>query len=49
MVAISMMSAKLATLALLKIKELYDIITFFHDFTNKILSRNSNYVVDVVM
>ena len=53
MVAILMMSAKLATLGLLKIKVFwnkgYDVIISVHDVTNKILSRDSNYIVDVVM
>ena len=48
-----MMSAKMATLGLLKIKVFwnkgYDVIIFVHDVTNKILSRDSNYIVDVVM
>ena len=48
-----MMSAKLAILGLLKIKvfwsEGYDLIIYVHDVTSKILSRDSNYVVDVVM
>ena len=48
-----MMSAKMATPALLKIKLFwnkgYDVIIYVHDVTNKILSRDSNYVVDVVM
>ena len=48
-----MMSAKLATLGLLKIKVFwnkgYDVIISVHDVTNKILSRDSNYIVDVVM
>ena len=47
------MSAKMATSAFLKIKLFwkkgYDVITYVHDVTNKILSRDSNYVVDVVM
>ena len=47
------MSAKLATLGLLKIKVTwnngYDVIIFVHDVTNKILSRYSNYIVDVVI
>ena len=51
-VAILMMSAKLATQCLLKKKvfwnEGYDAIIFFHDVTNKILLRDSNYIVDVV-
>ena len=53
MVAILMMSAKMATLGLLKIKVFwnkgYDVIIYVHDVTNKILSRDSNYIVDVVM
>ena len=48
-----MMSAKLATLDLLKIKifinKAYNVITSAHNVTNKILSRDSNYLVDVVM
>ena len=53
MIAILMMSAKLATLGLLKIKEFwnnnYDVISFDHGITRKIFSRESNYGVDVVM
>ena len=52
MVAISMMSANLATLGLLKIKVFwnkdYDIIISVYDVTDKILSRDSNYIVDMV-
>ena len=48
-----MMSAKLATLDLLKIKAFwnkgYDIITSVCDVMNKILSHDSNYIVNVVM
>ena len=48
-----MMSAILTTLGLLKLKVTwskgYDAIIFVHDVTNKILSRNSNYIVDVVI
>ena len=48
-----MMSAKMATLAFLKIKLLwnkgYGVIIPVHDVSNKILSRDSNYIVDVVM
>ena len=48
-----MMSVKLATLGLLKIKVFwkkgYDVIICSHDVTNKILSLDSNYIVDVVM
>ena len=48
-----MMSAKMATPDLLKIKIFwnkgYDVIIYVHDITNKILSRDSNYIVHVVM
>ena len=47
------MSAKMATPGLLKIKVFwnkgYDVIIYVHDVTNKILSRDSNYIVDLVM
>ena len=53
MVTILMISAKLATPGLLKIKlfrnEGYDIIIADSDITNKILSCDSNYIVNVVM
>ena len=53
MVAILMMSAKLTTLDLLKIKVFrskgYDVVIPTHDVINKILSRDSNYIVVVVM
>ena len=53
MVAILMISAKLATLGILKIKVFlnkdYYVIIFVHDVTSKILSRGSNHIVDVVM
>ena len=53
MVTILIMSAKMATPGLLKIKvfwnKIYDVIIFVHDVTNKILSHDSNYVVDLVM
>ena len=53
MVTILMISAKMVTLGLLKIKVFenkgYDVITSVHDFTNKILLRDSNYIVDAVM
>ena len=46
------MTAKLATLGLLKIKVFpnkgYDIIISVYDVTSQILSRDSNYIVDVV-
>ena len=48
-----MMSAKMPTPGLLKTKvfwnKSYDIIIFFPGVINKILSRDSNYIVDVVM
>ena len=53
MVTILMMSAKITTLRLLKIRVFlskgYDIIIFVHDVTKKILSRDSNHIIDVVM
>ena len=53
MVTILMMSAKMATLGVLKIKVFCnkdnDVIIFAHDVTNKILSLESYYIVDVVM
>ena len=52
-VVVLIMSAKLATLGLLKIKvfqnKCYDAIIFVHDIINKILSCDSNYIVDVAM
>ena len=48
-----MMSAKMATPGLLKIMVFwnkgYDVIIPVDDVTNKILSRGSNYIVDVFM
>ena len=48
-----MMPAKMATPGLLKIKAFwkkgYDVKIFVDDVTNKILSRDSNYIVDVFM
>ena len=53
MVPIFRMSVKLPTLGLRKIKviqnEVYDVTTSVHNVTNKTLSRDSNYIVDVVM
>ena len=53
MVATLITSAKLATLDLLKIKAFwnkgYDVIISVHDFTNKTLSHDLYYIVDVVM
>ena len=47
------MSAKFATLGLLKIMVFwnkgYKVMIFVQDVTNKILSREPNYIVDVVM
>ena len=47
-----MMSGKLATLGLLKIKVFgnkgYDFIISVHDVTNKIMLGASNYTVDMV-
>ena len=47
------MSAKMATPGLLKImvssNKGYDVIISVDDVTNKILSRDSNYIVDVFM
>ena len=48
-----MMSAKIATLGFLKQKVYwnkgYDVRIYVHDGNNKILSSNTNYIVDVVM
>ena len=48
-----MMSARLATPGLLKIKifqnKPYDAIIPDYDVTNKVLLRDSNYIVDMVM
>ena len=53
MITILMMSAKMATSDLLKIKvfwnEAYDVIISVPNVTNTILSCNSNYIVDAVM
>ena len=53
MVAILVISAKLATLGFLKLKVFwnkgYDVIISIHGSTNKILLRDSNYILDVVM
>ena len=47
------MSVKMATPGLLKIKVFWnkghDVIIYVYDVTNKILSRDSNYAIDVVM
>ena len=48
-----MVPAKMATLGLLNINifwnKYYHLLIFAHDVANKILSRDSNYIVDVVM
>ena len=53
MITILMVSAKLATLGLFKVKIFcnkgYYVIIFVYDVTNKILSRDSNYIVDVAI
>ena len=53
MVTILMMSANMATPGVLKIKVFwkkdYDAIIFDHNVTNKTLSRDSNYNINVVM
>ena len=52
-VAIWMTSARLATHGLLKIvvfwKTDYDVVIYVHDVTSKIFSRDSNYIVGMVM
>ena len=51
MVRILMMSAKMVALGLLTIKLFwnkdYDVIISVSDVTNKILSRGSNFIIDV--
>ena len=53
MVTILMMSPKIATPGLRKIKvfwkKVYGIIISVNDITKKTLSRDSNYIVDVVI
>ena len=48
-----MMLAKLATPGLLEIKIFqnngYDVIVLGYDVTNKLLSHDSNYIVDMIM
>ena len=52
MVTILMMSAKMAIPSPRKIKvfwkKSYEVIIFVNDVTNKTLSRDSNYIVDVI-
>ena len=53
MVTILMMSAKMNALGLLEIKvfsnKIYDVMISVYDIINKNLSRDSSYIVDVVM
>ena len=53
MVAILMMPAKMATPGLLKIKVFWskdsDVISSVHDVINKMLSSDSNYIVNAVI
>ena len=53
MVKILMISAKMATPALLKCKVFsnkgYYVIYYVYDVTNKILSHDSNFIMNVVM
>ena len=53
MVTILMMSAKVTTPGLLKIRVVlnngYDVIISVNDVTNKILLRDLNYIIDEVM
>ena len=53
MVTNLMMSAKIAILDFLELKVFwskgYDVIIFVYDVTNKILSRESSYMVDLMM
>ena len=56
MITILMMSANIATVGLLKIKDEVKVMTFLsmtvifvYDVTNEILSRESNYIVDVII
>ena len=53
MVAVLIMSAKMATLGFLRIKafwnKVHDVIFYVHDVRNQILLRESNCIVDVVM
>ena len=53
MVTILMMSAKMATLGLFKIRVFlnkgYDVIISVREVTNKFLSCDSDYIIDAVM
>ena len=48
-----MILAKISTSGLLRIKvfrrKSFDVIIYLHDVTEKVLSRNSNYIVDMVI
>ena len=50
---IAILRGKLATSCLLKTKIFwkkgYDVVIFFHDVTSKMLSHESNYIVDVAI
>ena len=52
MVTVLMISEEMAPLGLLKRKifqnKSYDVIVCAHDVTNKLLSRDSNYIADMV-
>ena len=53
MVTILIMSAKMSTLGLLKLKVFsskgHDVIIFFRELKNKVLLRVSRHIVDMVM
>ena len=53
MVTVWMMSPKMATVGLLKMRVFlnkgYGVIFSAHDVTNKFLSHDSNYIIDVFM
>ena len=48
-----LMSGKLTVLGLVKLKvfrnKSYDVVLFVHNFTNKMLSRGSNHIVNHVI
>ena len=52
-ITILMMPAKMGTSGLLKIKVFgnkgYDVIIYVYDVTNRILSNDSHFIVDVIM
>ena len=53
MVTILIMSAKITTSGLVKTRVFrndgYDVIISVHDVINKVLSRDSNYIIELVM